>query len=279
MVKEFTELQGVVGGLYAEAQGEGEPVATAIYDHYKPVSMDDSIPRTLEGQVVSIADKLDTLRECFRIGLIPTGSKDPFALRRAAQGIVKILFEASLPLYLFALTQEVPGLDSFLKERIEFYLREILNLNYDEVSAAIAAPITTLADLADRADAIHYTRPTEDFEPLAASFKRIKNILRQAQVTSSAPPDPAQLQPGPEHDLYEAFMKVRETASQSESYRDKLTAIASLRPKVDTFFDKILVNDPDPAIRQNRLALLHSLLTEFSTIADFSEIVTEGASA
>jgi len=211
--------------------------------------------------------------------LIPTGSKDPFALRRAAQGVVKILFEARLPLELFALTRDVPGLDSFLKERIEFYLREVLNLNYDEVSAAVAAPITNLADLADRAEAIHYVRPTEDFEPLAASFKRIKNILRQAQVTSSAPPDPARLQPGPEHDLYEAFTRVRETATQSETYRDKLTAIASLRPKVDTFFDKILVNDSDPAIRQNRLALLQSLLTEFSTIADFSEIVTEGASA
>ncbi len=279
MVTEFTELQGIVGGLYAQAQGEGEAVAMAIYDHYKPVSMDDSIPRSLEGQVVSLADKLDTLRECFRIGLIPTGSKDPFALRRAAQGIVKILFEARLPLNLFALTQDVPGLNAFLKERIDFYLREILNLHYGEVSATLAAPITTLPDVADRAEAIHDIRPTEDFEPLAASFKRIKNILRQAQVTSSAPPDPANLQPGPERDLYEAFLHVRETARQSLSYRDKLSAIASLRPQVDTFFDKILVNDPDPAIRQNRLALLHSLFTEFSTIADFSEIVTQGASA
>ena len=108
MVKEFTELQGIVGGLYAKAQGEGEAVSTAIYDHYKPVSMEDSIPRTLEGQVVSIADKLDTLRECFRIGLIPTGSKDPFALRRAAQGVVKILFEAKLPLEPDQLVEDDP---------------------------------------------------------------------------------------------------------------------------------------------------------------------------
>ena len=96
MVKEFTELQGVVGGLYARAQGEPEAVAHAIYEHYKPVSMEDSIPETLEGQIVSLADKLDTLRECFRIGMVPTGSKDPFALRRAAQGVVKILVEAKL---------------------------------------------------------------------------------------------------------------------------------------------------------------------------------------
>ncbi len=278
MVKEFTELQGVVGGLYAKAQGEGEAVATAIYDHYKPVSMEDSIPRTLEGQIVSIADKLDTLRECFRIGLIPTGSRDPFALRRAAQGIVKILFEARLSLPLMELMEDVPALAPFLKERIEFYLRDVLGYAYDEVSAVLAAPIGSFADLADRAEAIHYIRPREDFEPLAASFKRIKNILKQAGITSADQPNPDGLSPGPEQGLHDAFLRVRIQIRESSGYREKLAAIASLRPRVDLFFDKVLVNDPDPAVRQNRLALLHSLLTEFSSIADFSEIVTEGAS-
>ncbi|MBV9764049.1 MAG: glycine--tRNA ligase subunit beta [Acidobacteriaceae bacterium] len=275
MVKEFTELQGVVGGLYAKEQGESDGVATAICDHYKPVSMEDSIPRTAEGQIVSIADKLDTLRECFRIGLIPSGSKDPFALRRAAQGIVKILFEARLNIKL----EESPALDDFLRERIQFYLRDVLGYFYDEVNAVMAAPVTTLADLVDRADAIHYVRPTEDFEPLAASFKRIKNILKQAGVTKSAPPNPELLAAGPEEDLHKAFLRVREQAHAMSNYREKLAAVASLRPRVDLFFDKILVNDPDPAIRQNRLALLYSLLTEFSSTADFSEIVTQGASA
>jgi glycyl-tRNA synthetase beta chain len=279
MVKEFTELQGVVGGLYAKEQGYGDEVATAIYDHYKPVSMEDSIPRTLEGQVLSIADKLDTLRECFRIGLIPTGSKDPFALRRAAQGIVKILFETRLALELLKLVEDVPGLGPFLKERIEFYLRDVLEYFYDEVNATMAAPFTTLADLADRVDAIHYVRPTADFEPLAASFKRIKNILKQAQVTDAGAPNASLLAPGPEQDLYQAFLRVRQESEMSSSYREKLAAIASLRPQVDVFFDKILVNDPDPAIRQNRLALLHSLLSEFSSIADFSEILTQGVNA
>jgi glycyl-tRNA synthetase beta chain len=274
MVKEFTDLQGVVGGLYAKVQGESDCVATAIYDHYKPVSMEDSIPRTAEGQVVSIADKLDTLRECFRIGLIPSGSKDPFALRRAAQGIVKILFEARLPVELMPLVEDVPQLGAFLRERIEFYLRETLNYAYDEVNAVLAAPLGTLADLAGRAEAIHYIRPTEDFEPLAASFKRIRNILRQAQVRHADQPDARLLAPGPERELYEAFLRVRTAAAQAASYREKLTAIASLRPQVDLFFDKILVNDPNPAIRQNRLALLYSLLAEFSNIAEFSEIVT-----
>jgi glycyl-tRNA synthetase beta chain len=279
MVKEFTELQGIVGGLYAKAQGETETVATAIYDQYKPVSMEDTIPRTLEGQIVSIADKLDTLRECFRVGLVPTGSKDPFALRRAAQGIVKILFEARLPLPILRFTDDVPELSAFMKERIEFYLREIKDFAFDEVNAVLAVNLTTLTDLEDRVEAVHYVRPTEDFEPLAASFKRIKNILKQAQVTESGPIDVDLLAKGPELDLYEAFMSIREQTRQSTSYREQMATIASLRPKVDLFFDKILVNDPNPEIRKNRLALLQSLLFEFSTIADFSEIVTEGACA
>ncbi len=231
MVKEFTELQGVVGGLYAKAQGESEAVGTAIYDHYKPVSMEDSIPRTLEGQVVSIADKLDTLRQCFKIGLIPTGSKDPFALRRAAQGVVKILFETRLDLPLNTFMADPPELKPFLMERVQFYLRDICNYQYDEVNAVLHGELKTLADLADRADAIHYIRPTEDFEPLAASFKRIKNILKQAQVERAEPPKVDVLQPGPEQDLYTAFQQVRQTAQATTSYREKLTAIASLRQK------------------------------------------------
>jgi len=279
MVKEFTELQGIVGGLYAKAQGESDAVAMAIYDHYKPVSMEDTIPRTVEGQIVSIADKLDTLRECFRVGLVPTGSKDPFALRRAAQGIVKIVFEARLAVPILHFTENIPELGAFMKERIEFYLREFKGYAFDEVNAVLAVNMTTLADLEDRVEAVHYVRPTEDFEPLAASFKRIKNILKQAQVTEAGPIRVDLLTPGPELDLYNAFVSIREQTRQSTSYREQMAAIASLRPQVDLFFDKILVNDPNPEIRQNRLALLQSLLLEFSTIADFSEIVTEGACA
>lgn len=279
MVKEFTELQGIVGGLYAKAQEEPDAVSVAIYEHYKPVSMEDSIPGTLEGQIVALADKLDTLRECFKIGLIPSGSKDPFALRRAAQGLVKILFEAKLPIPLASLTRDIPRLLEFLIERIQFYLREILHYEYDEVNAVMATPITTLVDLAERVEAVHSVRPTEDFEPLAASFKRIKNILRQAGVESFSPADPVKLTPGPERELFEASQRVRNRITRDTLYSDKLAAIASLRPTVDLFFDKILVNDPDPVVRENRLALLYGLLNEFSTIADFSEIVTRGVSA
>ena len=279
MVKEFTELQGVVGGLYAVAQAEVEGVATAIYDHYKPASMEDSVPRTLEGQILSIADKVDTLRECFKIGLIPSGSKDPFALRRAAQGVVKILFEAKLPLTLKELVGGAPTLFEFMLERVRFYLAEVLGYAYDEVNALLVPHPTTLADLAERADAIHYIRPTENFEAVAASFKRIKNILKQGGVTDLGEPREAILVAGPEKELYQAFVSVRDRTKNSRSYRENLSVIASLRPQVDLFFDKILVNDPDLTIRQNRFALLSSLLTEFSTIADFSEIVTQGVSA
>ncbi len=181
MVKEFTELQGVVGGLYARAQGEPEPVALAIYEHYQPVSMEDSIPETREGQIVSLADKLDTLRECFKIGMVPTGSKDPFALRRAAQGVVKILAEAKLE-YNFQ-TLFGPDLADFMRERIQHYFREVRSFKYDEVNAVLAAGISTLANLEDRLEWLSRVRPTPDFEPLAASFKRINNILKQANFT------------------------------------------------------------------------------------------------
>ena len=274
LVKEFTELQGVVGGLYARAQGEPEDVAIAIYDHYKPASMEDSIPRTQTGQLLSIADKLDTLRGCFRVGLIPSGSKDPFALRRAAQGIVKILVEGKLRLPIQSLLEGNGELEEFFVERIRYYFREIRGFQYDEVNAVLASGWDDLVAFEERLQALREVRPTENFEPLAASFKRIRNILRQAQFEGLG--DTLQvklLEPGPEADLYHEFERVRGEIAGLD-YRGALSAIASLRPKVDLFFDKILVNAPLPAVRQNRLTLLHTLMAEFSTIADFSEIVT-----
>jgi glycyl-tRNA synthetase beta chain len=288
MVKEFTDLQGVVGGLYARHQGEPEAVAQAIYTHYKPASMDDSIPGTLLGQVVALADKLDTLRGCFGIGLIPSGSKDPFALRRAAQGVVKILVEASLELEFRPLLAGNGDLYEFFADRIKYYFKDVRGFAYDEVNAALAAPWTTLKLLEARLDALKAVRPTENFEPLAASFKRIKNILRQAEMpvaagagqaatAASAAADTALLEAGPERSLYDAFEAVRAQVrahASSHDYVSALQAFASLRPQVDLFFDKVLVNAPDAAVRRNRLNLLYGMFTEFSALADFSEIVT-----
>ncbi len=274
MVKEFTELQGVVGGLYAKAQGEPEEVWRAIYDQYKPASMEDAIPSTLSGRLLSLADKLDTLRGCFAIGLIPTGSKDPFALRRAAQGVVRILVEGKLEFPVRGLTGDDAQLREFLLERVKYYFREVRGFKYDEVNAVLASGWDNLVDVEARLTALQAVRPTENFEPLAASFKRIQNILRQAEFKGGDALRENLLEPGPEQQLYGEFRRVRDVARQSE-YPAGLEAIASLRPTIDLFFDKVLVNAPDPDIRRNRLTLLHDLLTEFSTIADFSEIVTQ----
>jgi glycyl-tRNA synthetase beta chain len=288
LVKEFTELQGVVGGLYARAQGERTEVWQAIYDHYKPESMEDAIPRHLAGRYVSLADKTDTLRGCFRVGLIPTGSRDPFALRRAAQGVVRIIVEGKLDVSLDALLapdgsghaqppapdSPAPGpqppvpdpLRDFLADRVRFYFKDHRGFKYDEVNAAMAAGWSNLVDLEARLMRIRTLRPTPDFEPLAASFKRIRNILVQAGFTGGGSVVESLLEPGPELELYLEFTQIAGQPIEN--------AISKLRPKVDLFFDKVLVNAPDAAVRQNRLTLLHTLLAEFSTIADFSEIVT-----
>nr|MDP9115377.1 glycine--tRNA ligase subunit beta [Acidobacteriota bacterium] len=276
MVKEFTDLQGVVGGLYARYQGEPEAVAKAIYEHYLPLSMEGEIPRTHEGRLVALADKLDTLRGCFAIGLVPTGSKDPFALRRAAQGVVKILVEAKLE---YKLDDLASGeLREFLLDRIKYYFREIRGFKYDEVNAVMASGSGTLADVEARLTALAAVRPTQDFEPLAASFKRIQNILKQAAFDPTVVLDPQLLEAGAERDLYDDFVRVRD-AAKKETYSHALEHIASLRPRVDTFFDTVLVNAKDDNVRVNRLTLLQNLLTEFSTIADFSEIVTSHQTA
>ena len=266
LVKEFTELQGVVGGLYARAQGEPDAVWQAIYDHYKPESMDDTLPRNRTGQTVSLADKLDTLRGCFRVGMIPSGSRDPFALRRAAQGVVRILVEGKLELPLLDLLEGNQELISFFADRVRFYFRDHRGFHYDEVNACMAAGWSNLVDLEARLVRVQGLRSTPDFEPLAASFKRIRNILDQAKFEEGAAFDESLLEPGPERDLYEEYRRI---AGQPIEH-----VISKLRPKVDLFFDKVLVNAPDERVRRNRLTFLHTLLAEFSTIADFSEIVT-----
>ncbi len=264
MVKEFTDLQGIVGGLYARAQGESEEVARAIYDHYKPLSMEDELPSTPDGQILSLADKWDTLVECFKVGMIPTGSRDPFGLRRAAQGLVRIIVEGKVK---FDFPGMSPELSEFVRDRVEYYFRDVRGFAYDELRACVAAGWNDLIDLEARLQRVKAIRTTPDFEPLAASFKRIKNILKQASFFNSNELDVNLIEAGPEQDLY---FETRRTRGQSLESR-----IGPLRPKIDLFFDKVLVNAPDAKVRLNRLTLLQGLLAEFSEIADFSEIVTE----
>ena len=188
LVKEFTELQGIVGGLYARAQGLGETVAQAIYWQYLPAGVEGSIPPTVEGQILGLADRLATIAEMFAIGLEPSGSKDPFALRRAANGVIKILAESALPLTLAALetmalecSPRAATVGMFLKERLGFYLREVCGYAYDVVNAVLSTGLTTVADAVARARALTQVRGSDDLLAISTAFKRIKNILRQAE--------------------------------------------------------------------------------------------------
>ncbi|NWF82397.1 MAG: glycine--tRNA ligase subunit beta, partial [Bryobacteraceae bacterium] len=276
MVKELTELQGVMGGLYAREQGEPEEVWRAIYEHYLPQSMEDPIPATAAGRILSLADKLDTLRSCFSIGMAPTGSKDPFALRRAAQGVVKLLVEGKMRLPLAGMPED---LREFMLDRARYYFKDIRGFAYDEINAVFAAQSSDLVDAEARLFALKLVRQTENFEPLAASFKRIRNILKQAAF-EGGDVTPELLEAGPEKDLYDEAGRVLAAVEQyrkSDDYMQALAAIATLRPVVDRFFDSVLVNAPDEAVRRNRLSLLDRLFRQVSSIADFSEIVTSSS--
>ena len=285
LVKEFTELQGVVGGLYARAQGLGERVALAIYEQYMPASVEDNIPATVEGQLLGLADRIQTIAAMFGIGLQPTGSKDPFALRRAANAIVKILAESELPLKLSevahsALTDDVNERKvlEFLTERLNFYLKDVRGLSYDVVSAVLASGADDVRDAIARAEALTAARASADFEAVSAAFKRINNILRQAAEKGFAvgSPDAATLSPEAQKLKDAAATLAPEVATlrQERAYGEALGKIATLRPVVDAFFDKVMVLDPDAQVRGAHLGLIDGVLKGFSGIADFSEIVT-----
>ncbi len=298
MVREFTELQGIVGGLYARAQGEDEEVSWAVYDQYKPVGVDDSIPRNLTGCAVSLADKLDSLVACFAVGIIPSGSSDAFALRRAASGVVQILLERKLPLSLSAaisasakgLAAHKPGIQvapemekkvlEFVAERAKYLLREKQGFAYDEVNAAMAASADDLVDVRNRIVALKSIRHSKNFAPLAIAFKRIRKILEKAGPDSGKTPavNAELFREEAERQLHREALVLADRAAAHKRggrYKEALESISELRPTVDRFFDDVMVMDEDAAVRKNRLALLAGLLREFSTIADFSEMVAE----
>jgi glycyl-tRNA synthetase beta chain len=291
LVKEFTELQGQVGGLYARAQGYSAAVADAIYDQYLPKSMEDGVPRTVEGAVLALADKVDTIVGMFGLGLEPTGSKDPFALRRAANGIVKILGETAspLPLTLGDVVDAASASEAvrvkvevFFAERLEFYLREAKGQAYDVVKAVLAAGANDVRDAVARAEAVTAVRGSEDFAAVSAAFKRMKNILTQAgdsgefrtwTAVSGSAVEPAIAA------LMEASEDAREHVTaliRAGNYVASLETIAKLRPLVDRFFDDVMVMDPNPVVRRGNLVLLLAIVDDIQRIADLSEIVTAG---
>jgi glycyl-tRNA synthetase beta chain len=294
MVREFPELQGIVGGLYARAQGEPDDVSDAVYDHYRPVGLDDPIPRNLTGCAVAMADKLDSIVGCFAVGVVPTGSSDPYALRRAALGLVKIILEKKLPVSLSLAVgaaakalhahapkrnvtpaQETQILD-FILDRARYVFRERSGFAYDEVNAIFRAGADDLVDAQKRLTALRSIRKSKNFEPLAVSFKRIRKIIEKSDSKGEAG--------SVQVDLFESeaerelFAAGREAAARVQAekraghYEQALERIAGLRKAVDRFFEEVMVMAENEAVRKNRLALLAELLREFTTVADFSEI-------
>ena len=292
MVREFTDLQGVMGGLYARAEGLPEGVWKAIYDQYRPQGATDDPPRGDTGAVLSLADRFDTLAGLFRAGLLPTGSRDPYGLRRAAAGAVAIaiarrwrvdwkrIARKALDLY----PADLPGLapDAALAELETFFADRLRNhleragSSYDEVSAVVNVGAWDFADAAERAAALTEARRRTDFRTLVLAFKRIRNILRGEGLVGA--PASELYREASERALAADFLAAKGVLGELVSerrYSEALETIASIAPSLDRFFVEVLVNAPEEELRSNRHALLSAIQREFTKIADFSEIVVE----
>jgi len=290
MVREFPDLQGIVGGLYARAEGYPEKIWRAVYEQYMPKSSVSPSPSSVTGAVLSLADRLDTVCGCFSIGLIPTGSKDPFAVRRQGNGLVKIMldhrFSASLD-QLVMWSLEVLGaaggdsaleLKKFFEGRLRFLFEE-KGYAYDCINAALAAGFDDPVDAAERVRALHEMRGEPGFLALASSFKRVMNILADSDSQAKTP-DLLLMEDAAESALWHRYLEIRpgvETAGKMHQYGDALRLLASLHGVVDAFFEQVLVMADDPALRRNRLAILGQLAKLFLSVADISQIVIEPA--
>jgi glycyl-tRNA synthetase beta chain len=286
-VGEFPELQGAIGRAYARRAGEKEAVAQAIYEHYLPTHAGGELPSAMPGALVSIADKIDTLVGCFGIGQIPSGTADPFALRRQTVGIIRIILEKRLPLSLTDLVDRaLAGLDGKLTEPaeetrkgvLEFFRVRFENLltgqDYpqDAVDAVLAFHLDPLVETMAKIDALKVFRDREDFGPLVVTVKRVANILKEGVEVAV---DPLKFTTQAEKDLHRDL-----TTSEGElakllavrNYGAALQYLVRLKGPIDRFFDDVLVLDKDMAIRRNRLALLSRVAGLFRSLADFSKL-------
>jgi glycyl-tRNA synthetase beta chain len=286
MVGEFPELQGTMGRYYALNDGLSADVADAIEDHYKPRFAGDELPRNSVGLIVALADKLETLVGMFGIGNLPTGDKDPFALRRHALGVIRMLVEKDLPLGLAELVESaqpvfgdkiqdasVPLVD-FIYDRLAGSLRE-QGYSAQEVDAVLALKPQRLGDVAKRLAAVRAFAALPEAPALAAANKRVGNILKKAESTVAATVKPELLQEAAEKSLADALKTVApkaEAAFASGDYAASLQALAALKAPVDAFFDGVMVNAEDPALRANRLGLLATLHQAMNRIADLSKL-------
>ncbi len=286
MVGEFPELQGIMGGYYARHEGLRDGVAIAIEDHYKPRFAGDSLPRNHTGTVVALADKLETLVGLFGIGQLPTGDKDPFALRRHALGVIRILVEKNLPLDLPAVIQAVlpvfgelisnpaEHLLAFMSDRLAVSLRE-QGYSAQEVDAVLALQPARLGEVPRRLAAVRAFAALPEAASLAAANKRVGNILKKADTTVEAKVDTALLKESAEAALYEALQAAApkaQAAFEQGDYTASLQALAVLKAPVDAFFDGVMVNADDVALKTNRLGLLATLHSAMNQVADISRL-------
>jgi len=288
MVGEFPKLQGVVGRDYARLQGEKPEVAEAIYEHYLPAFAGDRLPGSPVADVISIADKMDTIVGCFGVGLTPTGTADPFGLRRQVLGIIRIVLEKRYPFSLIQMIEEAGGL---LKEKMERPFAEVKGevldffrvryqnflldkgYGFDIIEAAIATSFDELLDAQHRIDALKAAREWKDFESVVIAFKRAMNILKG--MPSRRGIDPSSLSETAEKDLYQAFLKAKEKIAkdlEKRNYESALQEMIRMKTPIDDYFDGVMVMVEDEAIRNNRLALLDAIGRLFLRIADFSRL-------
>ena len=286
MVGEFPELQGIMGGYYARHDGLGDTIADAIEDHYKPRFAGDALPRNRAGLVVALADKLETLVGLFGIGQVPTGDKDPFALRSHAHGVIRMLVEAALPLDLDTLlalavpafgplvTDPRAAVSAFIVDRLAGSLRE-QGYSAHEVDAVLALGVQRLADIPRRLEAVRAFAALPEAAALAAANKRIANILKKSAEPVEAGADPALFSEPAESALWTDVDTVRRSADvlfEAGDYTSSLKALAALRTPVDKFFDDVMVNAEDPKVRANRLGLLATLHGVMNRVADLSRL-------
>lgn len=303
MVGEFPTLQGIMGGEYARVDGEPQEVSVAISDQYLPRAMEGELPRTRAGQVLSLADRLDTIVAFFHVGMVPTGSEDPFALRRHASAVVRILIEGTLRFDLreilahaklnvetqgFQSTPVQPGTErhhapdavEFITDRVRFYGRTVHSLRDDVMEAVLKGGVDRPFDLVDllaRMQSLQAITRRPEFDPLMIGFKRAHRLTEKEQWDRNEI-DPTRFQDPTEEKLYrqlrEATARVPECLAQG-NYTEGLDILVGMKPAIDAFFDGVMVNAEDPALRSNRLSLLDAVDELFMSFADFSQILVE----
>lgn len=289
MVNEFPNLQGIMGSYYARESGYEEAVVRGIREHYNPRFAQDELPTGIEGAVAGVADRLDTILGIFSIGQTPSGSKDPFALRRKVLAIIRIVIDRGLNFSMQELLRKVSplyaGMDAgsdFITDVEEFFkarTRTIfsdMGFTYDEIDASIEGVLDDVYEAFRRVRALHEVRPNPGFEDLLVSFKRMSNIVSPEKDSAF---DPKLLKEKEERELYDHFESTKQAIAKSiaaKQYEEVYSILSGFKPYVDSYFDHVLVMDPDPVLRRNRIGFLKAITGVFSGVVDFSRIVPAG---